>query len=79
EPGQLGAFSLEMIIERTQALGMKGRVTVSHAFCLGDPDPALVNPLLERIAALDIAIATTAPASRPVPAAATLRGLGIRL
>ncbi|MDT8275327.1 N-isopropylammelide isopropyl amidohydrolase [Roseomonas mucosa] len=79
EPGQLGAFSLELIIERTRALGMEGRVTVSHAFCLGDLDPALVNPLLERIAALDIAIATTAPASRPVPAAATLRGMGIRL
>ncbi|MDJ0389588.1 amidohydrolase family protein [Roseomonas sp. E05] len=79
EPGQLGCFSLELIIERTQALGMQGRVTVSHAFCLGDPDAALVSPLLERIAALDIAIATTAPASRPVPAAATLRRMGIRL
>ncbi|MXP63920.1 cytosine deaminase [Roseomonas sp. M0104] len=79
EPGQLGCFSLELIIERTRALGMKGQVTVSHAFCLGDPDAGLVNPLLEQIAALDIAIATTAPASRPVPAAATLRRMGIRL
>ncbi|HWX51044.1 MAG TPA: amidohydrolase family protein [Roseomonas sp.] len=79
EPGQLGCFSLDLIIERTRALGMKGQVTVSHAFCLGDPDTALVNPLLEQIAELDIAIATTAPASRPVPAAATLRRMGIRL
>ncbi|HWL79865.1 MAG TPA: amidohydrolase family protein [Roseomonas sp.] len=79
EPGQLGCFSLELIIERTRVLGMQGRVTVSHAFCLGDPDAALVNPLLEQIAALDIAIATTAPASRPVPAAATLHHMGIRL
>ena len=79
EPGQLGCFSFDLIIERTRALGMKGQVTVSHAFCLGDPDAALVNPLLEQIAELDIAIATTAPASRPVPAAATLRRMGIRL
>ena len=75
----LAEFERELIIERTRALGMQGRVTVSHAFCLGDPDAALVNPLLEQIAALDIAIATTAPASRPVPAAATLHHMGIRL
>ena len=79
EPGQLGAFSLDLIIERTRALGMTGQVTVSHAFCLGDPDPGLVNPLLDAVAELDIAVATTAPASRPVPAAAELRRRGIRL
>ena len=31
EPGELGAFCLELIIERTRALGMEGRVLVSHA------------------------------------------------
>ena len=39
EPGEMGAFSMELIIERTRALGMQGKVTVSHAFCLGTPDP----------------------------------------
>jgi cytosine deaminase len=39
EPGTMGAFSLDLILERTRALGMEGRVVVSHAFCLGDiPD-----------------------------------------
>ena len=79
EPGTLGAFSLDLIIERTRALGMKGQVTVSHAFCLGDPHAGLVTPLLDAVADLDIAIATTAPASRPVPAVAELRRRGIRL
>jgi cytosine deaminase len=41
EPGEMGAFSFDLIVERTRALGMKGKVTVSHAFCLGTPDPAL--------------------------------------
>jgi cytosine deaminase len=36
EPGELGAFALELIIERVLALGMQGRVVISHAFCLGD-------------------------------------------
>jgi cytosine/adenosine deaminase-related metal-dependent hydrolase len=66
EPGEMGAFSMELICERTRALGMRGKVTVSHAFCLGTPDSALVEPLIEQLAALDIAIMTTAPAGRPL-------------
>ena len=34
ETGALGAFTLELIAERTAALGMQGNVTVSHAFAL---------------------------------------------
>lgn len=79
EPDELGAFSLEMIIERTKAHGMAGKVVVSHAFCLGMTDRARAGRLTEELAELDIAIATTAPASRPVPAAAELRAAGVRL
>lgn len=79
EPGEVGAFSMEMIIERTRALGMKGKVTISHAFCLGTPDPALVDPLIEQLAELDIAIMTTGPASRPAPPVKKLLGAGIRV
>jgi cytosine/adenosine deaminase-related metal-dependent hydrolase len=38
EPGEMGLFSMELIIERTRALGMAGRVIISHAFCLGMGD-----------------------------------------
>jgi len=75
----MGAFSMELICERTRALGMRGKVTVSHAFCLGTPDPALVEPLIEQLAALDIAIMTTAPAGRPAPSVSRLLQAGIRL
>jgi cytosine deaminase len=74
----LGAFSMELIFERTRALGMEGQVTISHAFCLGDPDTAMVDALLEEIAALDIAIMTTGAPSRPVPPVARLAKRGIR-
>ena len=37
----LGAKELQMIAERTAALGLGGRVAVSHAFCLGELDEAL--------------------------------------
>ena len=45
--GTLGRWQLGLIVERTRALGLQGRVTVSHAFCLCDGDPA-VEPLLEQ-------------------------------
>ena len=80
EPGEIGAFSMELIFERTRALGMQGKVTVRcHAFCLGMPDPTLVDPLIEQLAVLDIAIMTTAPASRPTPPVKRLWEAGIRV
>ena len=77
EAGELGAFSMELIVERTRALGMAGRVMVSHAFCLGAPDPALVEPLIEAIAAAGIAIMTTGTPSRPVPPLKRLAEAGV--
>jgi len=78
EPGEMGLFSLDLIIERTRALGMKGKVTVSHAFCLGT-DPQLVDPVIPQLADLDIAIMTTAPARNTAPAVKKLLDAGIRV
>lgn len=79
EPGEMGAFSMDLICERTRALGLKGKVTISHAFCLGTPDPALIEPLVAQLAELDIAIMTTGPASRPAPPVKKLIEAGIRV
>ena len=68
ERGEMGAFSLDMIIERTRALGLQGQVTVSHAFCLGMPDVDHARRLIADLARERIALATTAPASAPAPA-----------
>ncbi len=77
EPGEMGAFSMELIVERTRALGMRGRVMVSHAFCLGSPDAALVDPLLAALAEAGIAIMTTGAPSRPVPPVKRLAAAGV--
>lgn len=79
EPGELGAFSMELIFERTRALGMAGRVAVSHAFCLGAADWQRTQGLIETCAELDIPILTTAPASREVPMVLRLAGAGVRM
>jgi cytosine/adenosine deaminase-related metal-dependent hydrolase len=77
ETGEMGAFSTELIIERTRALGMAGRVVVSHAFCLGMPEPSIVEPLIAALADAGIAIMTTGPASRPAPPIKRLLAAGV--
>lgn len=79
EPGELGAFSLELIMERTEALGMQGRVAVSHAFCLGMNDWHRTEALIARLAELDIAILTTGAPSREVPQVRRLQDAGVRM
>ncbi|CAH0257829.1 amidohydrolase family protein [Roseomonas sp. CECT 9278] len=79
EQGSMGAFSLELILERTRALSMQGQVVVSHAFCLGDVTERDRDALLAQMADLGVAIATTAPASRPVPLVAACRAAGVTI
>ncbi|MDW4499234.1 amidohydrolase family protein [Sulfitobacter sp. D35] len=77
ERDALGGFSMEEIIARTRAHGMQGKVTISHAFCLGMNDRAYVADLQAQLAENRIHIITTAPASAPVPAVKELKAAGI--
>lgn len=58
EMGELGGFSIELIAARTKAAGMQGKVTISHGLCLGNPNQALVAPLIEKLADAEIAVTT---------------------
>lgn len=79
ERGEMGLFSMELIMERAEALAMKGLLTISHAFCLGMPDFRKVDAMLARLAALDVRIMTTAPASSPAPMVRELDAHGIKI
>ena len=63
EPGALGVFSTELILERTRALGMQGKVTISHAYDLGSVSEAVSRRLIDEFAELDVAMATIAPST----------------
>jgi len=67
ELGELGAFSMRLIIDRTRAHAMAGKVTVSHAFCLGHNDYLAIGRLLDDLAEAGIHIMTTGPAGYPCP------------
>lgn len=79
EPGELGAFTMELIFERVRANGMQGRFAISHAFALGMNDYLRVSKLIEQIAELDIAILTTGAPSATVPSVKRLKEHGIRV
>jgi cytosine/adenosine deaminase-related metal-dependent hydrolase len=79
ETGELGAFTIELIAERTAALGMQGLVTISHAFALGTVGAARQAALIELLAGTDIAVTTVAPGNaEPLPLEALRRG-GVRV
>jgi cytosine/adenosine deaminase-related metal-dependent hydrolase len=67
EPDHLGAFAVELIAERTRALGMQGRVTISHAFCLGMVDDAYLEKLIGLLAQNRIRIQSAGAGGTAVP------------
>ena len=77
EPGAMGAFSLGLILERTAALGMQGKVAISHGFCLGDLPANECEPLLAHMAELGVVLVTSAPPSRIVPPLMACRRAGV--
>lgn len=78
EPGHLGVFSTELVLERVRALGMQGKVTMSHAYELGGVDEATSRRLIEAFAELDIAMASVAPAARNQLRLVDLVSAGVR-
>jgi len=78
ELGELGAFSMEMIFERIRAMGMQGKVAVSHAFCLALPDWHISQALIDTCAELNVPILTTSPPSRDIPSLKRLHAAGVR-
>ncbi|MGW9412863.1 amidohydrolase family protein [Arthrobacter cupressi] len=82
EPGHLAVFSTDLILERTRALGMQGKVTMSHAYSLGSVNEATTRRLIDEFAELDVSLASVAPGSAgvadqlPIP---LLSEAGVRL
>ncbi|HLJ69834.1 MAG TPA: amidohydrolase, partial [Roseiarcus sp.] len=79
DPGPLGCFELRQIAMRAAALGLKGRVAVSHAFALGAVDEAEFGRTAEALAAADVAIMTNGPGPVPMPPVKRLIQAGVRV
>jgi cytosine/adenosine deaminase-related metal-dependent hydrolase len=79
EPAVQGIGQLLRIAQRTKALGMEGRVAVSHAYALGEVPLDVVDRTAHALAEADVAIMTNAPGDRPFPPVLRLRKAGVRV
>ncbi len=79
EPGLQGIEQLQRIAERTRALGMTGRVAVSHAYALGEVPVEVVDRIAAVLADAGVAIMTNAPGDRPFPPILRLRAAGVHV
>lgn len=79
EPGELGHFSADLILERTEALGMQGDVLISHGYGLWRGTETQTRRLVERLAAADVATATVAPGGNQTLPLALLAEHGVRV
>jgi cytosine deaminase len=75
--GLLGLFQLDAVAERTEALGMQGRVAVAHAYALGSSPDHAVRSTGDGLAKAGVAIMTNAPGNLPIPPILTLRDAGV--
>lgn len=79
DPGPLGCFELRQIAMRAAALGLQGRVAVSHAFALGAVDDGEFGRTAEALASADVAIMTNGPGPVPMPPVKRLIKAGVRV
>ncbi|MFF2955168.1 amidohydrolase family protein [Kitasatospora sp. NPDC057965] len=76
--GPVGASQLRDIADRTAALGLGGRVAVSHAYALGELGLGELLDTARRLADAGVAIMTNGP-SRSMPPVKLLHELGVRV
>ncbi|WP_028793327.1 amidohydrolase family protein [Thalassobaculum salexigens] len=79
DPGHRGALELRAIAERTAALGMQGKVTVSHAFALATVDDRTLDLTIADLRDADVAILTSAPGTGHLIPVVKLREAGVRV
>lgn len=77
EPGEVGLATIQAIVERVKAQGMQGRVTISHAYALGQISREQLAAILPQLAQQRIAILTSAPGAVNFPPVDALLDAGV--
>ena len=77
EPGEMGLFNVHEICARTRALGLAGKVTISHGFCLGQVTERAAGAAAELMAAAGVALVTHGAGGLALPPIEMLRAAGV--
>ncbi|WP_217590314.1 amidohydrolase family protein [Burkholderia sp. GbtcB21] len=79
EPGETGIAQLLRIAARTRAVGLGGRVNVSHAYALGEVGYDDVQRTAAALAEAGVSILTNAPGDCAFPPVRQLRDAGVHV
>jgi cytosine deaminase len=77
EPGEMGLFNVQEICARTKALGLAGKVTISHGFCLGGVTERKAVEAAETMAKAGVALVTHGAGGLTMPPIEMLRAAGV--
>jgi cytosine deaminase len=77
--GPAGLAQLRAIAERTKALGMVGKVAVSHALALGEPGLEGFDETVAALAQAGVSIVTSIPGDGAFPSIAGMARAGVNL
>ncbi|QDP97762.1 amidohydrolase family protein [Microlunatus elymi] len=77
DPGTLGLFELDRVIDYTIDAGWQGRVSLSNANALANADPGTVAAAAERLADARMAVGTTMAVGGPVIPIPALSAAGV--
>src|SRR5271165_3380848 len=77
EPGEMGLFNVQEICARTRALGLGGKVTISHGFCLGGVTERRAVEAAETMAKAGVALVTHGAGGLTMPPIEMLRAAGV--
>ena len=77
EPGEIGLFNVQEICARTRALGLSGKVTISHGFCLGDITERKATAAAEMMVEAGVALVTHGAGGLTLPPLEMLRAAGV--
>jgi len=77
--GAIGLEQLREIAARTRALGMAGKVVVSHAFALGEPESNDLAVTIAALAEAGVSIVTSIPGDHVFPSIARMAEAGVNL
>ncbi len=77
EPGEMGLFNVQEICARTKTLGLGGKVTISHGFCLGGVTERKAAEAAQTMAEAGVALVTHGAGGLTMPPLEMLRGAGV--
>lgn len=75
----LGVFEIEEIARRTKALGLGGKVTISHAYALGQVSHDIAQRAANQLAEAGVSILTNAPGAHAFPPVLLLHNAGVNV